>query len=209
MPVLSINNENINGLLVNILPSDASKSVVEDMIIDTVYVMPGSPCPLSANLSNINSPSSSCDLDNVDVQNSPYKKLNEIREQNINKIIIAELNIYSIRNKFGQLAEYINNNVDILLIVETKLDDSFTINHFHNEGYQQFRADRPSNGGSLLLYVNSNIPAKQIDGNVIPPDVETINIEINLWKRKWFICGPYNPQGSKIGHRLGQLGRLQ
>ena len=49
------------------LPSDANKSVDEDMIIDTVHVIPGSHFPLSVNLSNINSPSSSWDLDNVDV----------------------------------------------------------------------------------------------------------------------------------------------
>ena len=88
--------------------------------------------------------------------------------------------------------------MDILLIVETKLDDSFPINQVHIEGYQQLRADRSSNGGVLLLYVNNNIPTKRIESNLILRDVETIDIEINLWKRKWFICGTYNPQNSNI-----------
>ena len=187
--LLSTKNE--NGLLLDILPSDENRVVNDSIINDSVHVI--TDLPLSENLSNINSPSSSCDLDSVDDQNSTYKKLNEIRIRNINKIIIAELNINSIRNKFEQLVEYINKNVDIILIVETKLDASFPTNQFHIEGYQQFRADRNSNGGGLLLYVNSNIPAKQIEANVILFDVETINIEINLWKRKWFICGSYNP----------------
>ena len=39
-------------------------------------------------------------------------------------------------------------------------------------------------------------------------DIEIINIEINLWKRKWFICGSYNPKSSKIGHHLGILGKF-
>ena len=202
--LLSTNNE--NGLLLDILPSDENRVVNDSIINDSVHVI--TDLPLSENLSNINSPSSSCDLDSVDDQNSTYKKLNKIRIRNINKIIIAELNINSIRNKFEQLVEYINKNVDIILIVETKLDASFPTNQFHIEGYQQFRADRNSNGGGLLLYVNSNIPAKQIEANVILFDVETINIEINLWKRKWFICGSYNPQGSKIGHHLCELGKL-
>ena len=148
--VLSTKNEKGNGLLGDILLSDASTSIDANMMIDTVHtVIPD--LPLSNNLSNNNSPSSHCDLDSVNAQNSTYKKLNEIRVQNINKIIIAELNINSIRNKFEQLVEYINKNVDILLIVETKLDDSFPINQFHIAGYQQFRADRSSNGGGLLL----------------------------------------------------------
>ena len=36
----------------------------------------------------------------------------------------------------------------------------------------------------------------------------TLNIEINLWKRKWFICGSYNPHSSKTGHHLGVLGKF-
>ena len=29
-----------------------------------------------------------------------------------------------------------------------------------------------------------------------------------LWKRRWLICGSYNPQGSIISHHLDQLGKL-
>ena len=43
---------------------------------------------------------------------------------------------------------------------------------------------------------------------MIPHDIEIINIEINIWKRKWLICGSYNPQDSIIGHHLDQLGKL-
>ena len=101
--------------------------------------------------------SSSYDLD-YDVENTMFNRLSEIRSHNTNKIIIAELNINSIRNKFEQLVENIDKNVDILLIVETKLDDSFPINQFYIEGYQQFRSDHSSHGGGLILYVRDNIP---------------------------------------------------
>ena len=114
-------------------------------------------------------------IQSVDVYNSTFKKLNEIKVENINKIIIAEFNINPIRKKFEQLVEYINKNVDILLIFEIKLKQ------FHNEGYQQFRSDRSSNGSGLLLHVNNNIPAKQIESNAILPDVEIINIDIYIY----------------------------
>ena len=41
------------------------------------------------------------------------------------KLIIAHLNINSIRNKFDSLSFMAENNADILLISETKLNDSF------------------------------------------------------------------------------------
>ena len=101
-------------------------------------------------------------------------------------------------------SENIDKNVDILLIVETKLEDSFPINQFYI-GYQQFRsADRSSHGGGLILYVRDNIPTKQF---CIYNDIEAIAIEINLWKRKWLICGSYNPQENKIIH-LDHFGKL-
>ena len=130
--------------------------------------------------------SSSSDLDH-DVENTMFNRLSEIRSRNTNKIIIAELNINSIRNKFEQLVENIDKNVDILLTVETKLDDSFPINQFYIEGYLQFRSDRSSHGGGLILYVRDNIPTKQLKQFCIHGDIEAIAIEINLWKRKWLI----------------------
>ena len=51
--------------------------------------------------------------------------LSEMRKKNPNLIIIAHLNISSIRNKFKMLKEVTRKKNDILLIYETKLDDTF------------------------------------------------------------------------------------
>ena len=51
--------------------------------------------------------------------------LNQIRKKNPNRIIIVHLKINSIRNKFEMLKEVIGNKIDILLMYETKLDDTF------------------------------------------------------------------------------------
>ena len=61
--------------------------------------------------------------------------LNEIRKKNLNRIIIAHLNINLIRNKFEMLKEVIGNKIDILLISETKLDDTFSLSQFILEGF--------------------------------------------------------------------------
>ena len=51
--------------------------------------------------------------------------LRKMKIQLPDKLIIAHLNINSIRNKFDSLSFMIENNADILLVSETKLDDSF------------------------------------------------------------------------------------
>ena len=51
--------------------------------------------------------------------------LKEMKNLSPEKIIIGYLNINSIRYKIDQLSFTIGNNIDILLISETKLDNSF------------------------------------------------------------------------------------
>ena len=46
-----------------------------------------------------------------------------IRKGKFNRLVLAHININSLRNKFDNLAQQITNNVDILMISETKLDN--------------------------------------------------------------------------------------
>ena len=61
--------------------------------------------------------------------------LNEILKKNPNHIIIVHLNINSIRNKLEMLKEVVVNKIDILVISETKLDNTFSLNQFILEGF--------------------------------------------------------------------------
>ena len=48
--------------------------------------------------------------------------------------------------------------IDILMITETKLDDSFPASQFSIQGFcTPFILDRNKNGGGILLYIRSNI----------------------------------------------------
>ena len=49
----------------------------------------------------------------------PYSNIEKIRSKNPNRLIIAQLNINSLRNKFDSLVEILYSNVDKLLISET------------------------------------------------------------------------------------------
>ena len=62
--------------------------------------------------------------------NDPYKILKSIRVSNVDRLIIGHLNINSLRNKFEALKIITKGNLDILIITESKLDDTFPINQF-------------------------------------------------------------------------------
>ena len=115
--------------------------------------------------------------------------LKAMKENSPNKIIVGNLNINSLRNKFEALLCIINRNLDIILLLETKLDDSFSSAQFMLKNFGvPYRFNRNSNGGGLLLYVHEDIPSKFLkvksDSNA-----ESICVEVNLRKRKWFISG--------------------
>ena len=65
--------------------------------------------------------------------------LNNLRRRNIGRLILAHININSIRYKFYQLVYGVKGKVDVLMITETKLDDSFPTMQFNTEGYHTFR----------------------------------------------------------------------
>ena len=71
---------------------------------------------------------------------------------NQNKLIIGNLNINSISNKFDQLKCMIEENLDILIITETKLDSTFPTTQFLINGFcKPQRLDRNRNGGEVLI----------------------------------------------------------
>ena len=89
------------------------------------------------------------------------KALTNIRLRNRNRPIIGQLNISSIRNRFDFLCSEISPSLDILLVSETKLDDSFPTEQFLMSNLcKPYRLDRCSNGGGLLLYIREDIPSR-------------------------------------------------
>ena len=58
--------------------------------------------------------------------------LKTIRSDNENKLIFAHLNINSIRNKFEFLAPQVKGKIDILMILETKINENFLKGNFFN-----------------------------------------------------------------------------
>ena len=60
------------------------------------------------------------------------------------------------------------DTLDIIMVSETKIDDSFPENQFLIEGYAKpFRRDRNSHGGGLLIYRRDDIPCQEIKTQTI------------------------------------------
>ena len=82
-----------------------------------------------------------------------FKDLRELRKGNSKKPIMCHLNINSLRYKFNDLKPILTDKLcDILIISETKLDDSFNDNLFVINGYKFERKDRNAKGGGLFVY---------------------------------------------------------
>ena len=61
--------------------------------------------------------------------------IRDVRKRNLKRIILDHLNINSIRKKFDLLVDQIKENVDIMVISETKLDESFFNGQYKIPGY--------------------------------------------------------------------------
>ena len=106
-----------------------------------------------------------------------------MKAQSSDKLILGHLNINSIRNKFEALKFIIGNNIDILLISETKLDDSFLSAQFLIKGFSApYTFDRNSKGGGLLFYIHGD-KILTYSSNC---DIKTLLVEINIRKRSGF-----------------------
>ena len=107
--------------------------------------------------------------------------LKTIRSDNANKLVFAHLNINSIRNKFEFLATQVKGKIDVLMISETKIDESFPKGNFLIEGFSTpYRLDRDSKGGGIMLYVRADVHSNLFVFEEKP--IESLFIELNLQK---------------------------
>ena len=52
----------------------------------------------------------------------------------MHKIVVGQININSVRNKFDPLMATVAGNINILLTTETKIDSTFPVNQFYLNG---------------------------------------------------------------------------
>ena len=120
--------------------------------------------------------------------------LKSLRKKNLNKLIIAQLNVNSIRNKLDALVNIIQRTIDILVVTETKLDETFTNARNKINGYcEPFRLDRNGDGDGILIFIREGVPSKKLLKHTLPSDVKSLFIEVNLRSIKFLFVGTYHP----------------
>jgi len=130
-----------------------------------------------------------------------FEKVKQLKQSNPTNLTCSYLNINSIRNKFDNLFDMIDQNIDIVCLAETKLDNSFPTNRFQVPGYSSpYRLDINSKSGGLLVYIKDSIPSKELKQLVIPNGIQILPIEINLRKSKWLIISIYRPPSTPEIH---------
>ena len=106
-----------------------------------------------------------------------------IWQQNINSIV-------SIFQEFKVIGQGI---LDILIVNETKLHDSFSVAKFCINGFWNlYSLGQNWNGWRIIIYVREDITRKMLIKHMFPDYIEALFIEINFWKGKWLLCGLYH-----------------
>ena len=152
-------------------------------------------------------------IPSIESVNNPLTKeisdIKKIRLKYPSNIIASFININSIRNKLNSLEEFVKNNVDVLAIAETKIDNSFTTTSLEIEGYSSpFRLDYSKSSGGLLVYIDENIPSKLLNRFSIASDLQILPFELNFRKQKWLILVVYKPPRQNNIYFLNWLGNI-
>ena len=105
-------------------------------------------------------------LPSKSVNSISARSIRDVRKRNLKRMILGHLNIKSIRSKFDLLVDQIKGNVDIMVIPETKLDESFPNGQFKIPGYTlPCRLDRNQFGGGIMVFVREDIPSRVLSLN--------------------------------------------
>ena len=124
----------------------------------------------------------------------------------MHKIVVGQINVNSIRNKFDYLMAAVSGNIDILLITETKIDSTFPMNQFYLNGYNvPYRNYRKTNGGGILVYIRNDIRSRITECENLPRSFEGLVIELSFSLKKWLLICSYNPHRNSIKEHIRVL----
>ena len=115
-----------------------------------------------------------------------------------NGLNVMHLNIHYLYSKIDELKILLSQqqNIDILCVCETFLNDEFSSEDIQLQNYQLFRKDRKANGGGLLIYVKENLRCSQRD-DLHVDGIEAMWLEVKHEFQKAFLLGyTYRPPSS-------------
>ena len=137
-----------------------------------------------------------------------FQELESLRLKYPRNIVLSYININSARNKLDNLSMMIRDNIDILVIAETKIDSSFPSSQFHIEGCKTpYRLDISERSGGILVYVKDSLITKELKV-AMPHDIQAVLFELNLRKQKWLIVTIYRPPQQDLKYFVEQISHI-
>ena len=98
---------------------------------------------------------------------------------NVCRVLIDNLNNNPIRNKFDQLKDIVPKYINILILTETKLDETFLICQCLMDYLSQpYRFDRNKHGSEVMVYIWDIIPSKVLENHSCPNNIECLFIKL-------------------------------
>ena len=90
--------------------------------------------------------------------------LSSLHRKSQNRVILAQLNINSIRNITDLLYKEIKGKMDVLIISKTKINETFPSRQFYIEVFTPtYRLNRNCRRGDILVYFIGDIQSKLIE----------------------------------------------
>ena len=137
----------------------------------------------------------------------PKSILSSLKEKNADRPVIGHLNINFIAPKFEPLVSLVKENIDLLMVSETKVDDSYPNGQFEIEGYSRpIRLDRNCHGGGIMIFPRDDLPCHELRSHKLPSDIECTFLELTIRQSKWLVVAGYNPHKENIAYFLSNVG---
>ena len=131
--------------------------------------------------------SANCNYTKGNDDSSDLDILSRLRCKYLNRILIGHLNIDSLRNKSEILVSSIAVNLNIIMVSETKHDESFPVFQFLIPGFENpIRLDRSFSGGGIMLYIREGIPFKLLKSSGLSANTEAFLVEVKINKKNGF-----------------------
>ena len=129
-----------------------------------------------------------------------FKEIKDIRHECSKHVIISHLNVNSLRPKIAEIKELLREcQFDVLVLSETKLDESIKQEILDIEGYSCVRQDKRSNSGGLLTYISNDIPFSVGSMSLSSNEIECLPIELHVAGEKIMLLGMYkNPKTDPV-----------
>ena len=107
------------------------------------------------------------------------------------------------------LTNSVTEYIDIIIISETKLDNTFPYALYHLKDFSNpYRLDRNCHSGGILVYVRDDIPSNLVKLDQNFDNFEGFFIELELSKKnKWLLSYSYNPNKGNIKQRLSNISK--